>query len=59
MMKIREETTDDHADVRSLVTDAFGQLDKANLVDALRSDGDSIISLVAEDQGEICVPFPS
>lgn len=52
-MIIRLETQDDIAAVRAVVTEAFGQVAEADLVDSLRNSGDSIISLVAEEQGAI------
>jgi putative acetyltransferase len=50
-MIIRRETRDDGAGIRAVVADAFGQPAEADLVDALRTTGDVIISLVAERQG--------
>lgn len=52
-MIIRPETQADIAAVRAVVTEAFGQVAEADLVDSLRDSGDSIISLVAEEQGAI------
>lgn len=50
---IREETTDDFAAIRSVNVAAFQQNDEADLVDALRTDGDVILSLVAEEGSNI------
>jgi putative acetyltransferase len=50
---IRDEQPEDIAAVRALVTAAFGQPAEADLVDRLRADGDSVISLVAVDDGLI------
>ncbi len=52
-MIIRDETRDDVAALRRVVAAAFGQAAEADLVDALRESGDAVISLVAEDDGEI------
>lgn len=52
-MHIREETADDRAAIHALITNAFGRRDEADLVDALRSDGDLVLSLVAEEEGEL------
>lgn len=52
-MKIRDETRDDYSDVRKVVSAAFDQTAEADLVDALRESGDAVISLVAEEDGEI------
>jgi len=40
MIAIRVEQRKDIAGVRSLISDAFGQSDEAQLVDDLRPDGD-------------------
>jgi putative acetyltransferase len=50
---IRDETPEDVAAIRAVVEAAFGQPAEADLVDRLRADGDSIISLVADDDGQI------
>lgn len=50
---IRPIGPDDHAAIHALVTAAFGQPDEANLVDALRDDGDALVELVAEEDGVI------
>ena len=52
-MIIRDERDGDISAVRRVVSAAFGQEDEADLVDALRESGDTVISLVAEDDGEI------
>ena len=51
-MLIREATTADAAEIRAVVAAAFGQPDEADLVDALRADGDALVELVAEDSFE-------
>jgi putative acetyltransferase len=52
-MIIRDETPSDHTAIRDLVISAFGQTDEADLVEWLRADGDSVIELVAADDGGI------
>jgi putative acetyltransferase len=54
-MILRDETPEDAAAVRQVVADAFSQAAEADLVEALRASGDAVISLVAEDDGEIAV----
>jgi putative acetyltransferase len=48
-MIIREEKLDDRAAIHALIRAAFGRLAEAVVVDRLRADGDSVISLVAID----------
>lgn len=48
-MHIREETPADQGAIQALVTAAFARRDEADLVDALRTDGDLSLSLVAEE----------
>jgi putative acetyltransferase len=50
---IRPIGPDDHPAIHDLVKAAFGQRDEADLVDALRDDGDALLELVAEEDGEI------
>jgi putative acetyltransferase len=52
-MNIRAERPSDHAAISALTEAAFKQADEARLVEALRASGDSMISLVAEADGEI------
>ena len=52
-MDIRDEKYEDHHRVRALIEAAFGQSTEADLVDALRREGDAEIALVAIDGGEI------
>ena len=52
-MIVRDETANDVLAVRHVVIAAFDQVGEADLVDALRMSGDAVISLVAEDEGEI------
>lgn len=52
-MIIRPETPHDIDAIHRVITDAFGQSDEADLVGALRHAGDAIVSLVAEEDGEI------
>lgn len=53
MVQIRPETPTDLAAIYAVNERAFGQPDEADLVDALRRDGDAILSLVAEEEGEV------
>jgi putative acetyltransferase len=48
-MMIRAETLNDSAAIHEVVCAAFGRANEARLVDQLRADGDSVISLVAVD----------
>ena len=50
-MNIRPETAGDGTAIHSLVADAFGQAQEADLVDALREAGDLAVSLVATHDG--------
>lgn len=50
---IREEALEDHEAVARIVTDAFGQPVEARLVEALRTEADPYLSLVAERDGSI------
>lgn len=52
-MVIRPAGPEDHAAIRAVVTAAFGQPDEADLVDALRADGDALVELVAEADGAV------
>jgi putative acetyltransferase len=52
-MLIREATAEDRAEIHAVVAAAFGQRDEADLVDALRADGDVLVELVAEEDGFI------
>jgi len=49
-MMIRQAAAADAAEIRAIVAAAFGQADEADLVDALRADGDALVELVAEDE---------
>ncbi|ATQ41549.1 GNAT family N-acetyltransferase [Caulobacter mirabilis] len=49
-MLVRPATTTDQAAIHAVVEAAFGQPDEADLVDALRADGDALLELVAEDE---------
>jgi putative acetyltransferase len=53
MIDIREERPEDRAAIRAVVEAAFGQALEADLVDRLRADGDSVISLVADEDGAV------
>jgi putative acetyltransferase len=52
-MIIRAEYTNDNVAIRKVVRTAFGQPAEAVLVEQLRADGDSIISLVAVDNDQV------
>ncbi|PRD41816.1 N-acetyltransferase [Phyllobacterium phragmitis] len=65
---IRDEGPADIAAIHRVVEAAFRQSVEADLVDRLRADGDSVISLVAEEDGKIVghilfspmsAPFPA
>ena len=68
MIDIRDESPQDWKVVYRVISSAFGQLDEAELVEKLRKAGDSVVSLVAEEDGEIVghvllsrmgAPFPA
>ena len=50
-MRIRAEKPGDCTAIHALTATAFGRPVEARLVDALRADGDAVISLVAEADG--------
>jgi putative acetyltransferase len=52
-MRLRAESPGDRAQVRAVVAGAFSQPDEADLVARLTADGDVVVSMVAEDGGEI------
>lgn len=67
-MDIRDENPQDWNAIYQGVSSAFGQAAEAELVEKLRSAGDSVISLVADEQGQIVghlllsrmeAPFPA
>jgi putative acetyltransferase len=67
-MLVRDEIADDIAAIRAVVEKAFGRSDEARLVERLRTDGDSVISLVATEGPEVLghvlfsrmtAPFPA
>jgi putative acetyltransferase len=53
MMSIRAATPRDREAIRLVEEHAFGQKSEAGLVDALIADGDAIVELVAEDEGQV------
>src|SRR5262249_1270368 len=53
VMDIREERPEDVAEIRELNRRAFGQDDEGKIIDALRLNGGSLLSLVATLNGEI------
>lgn len=50
---VRDEAPGDHARVRAVVEAAFGRAAEADLVDAIRTNGNAVISLVAEGPGGV------
>ncbi len=50
---LRKEKASDHEAIRKVHESAFDSSDEAGLVDLLRSRGKAIISIVAEEKGEI------
>ena len=52
-MYIRRETSEDVPKIRTINMTAFGSVTEADIVDVLRSEADNVISLVAEDDGDI------
>lgn len=52
-MMIRPEREADRHVIHEIVAAAFGGLSEADLVDALRADGDLVLSLLAEEDGAI------
>jgi putative acetyltransferase len=57
---IRPERADDAPGIRAVLQAAFGGLIEAYVVDELRRDGDMVLTLIAERDGEIAgyVAFP-
>jgi putative acetyltransferase len=53
MPEIRSETPEDVASVRTVIERAFGRTDEADLVDALRSNVPSSISIVAVEDDRV------
>jgi putative acetyltransferase len=53
MIDVRDESPRDWKAVYQVVSSAFGQLAEAELVEKLREGGDSVVSLVAEEDGQI------
>ena len=53
MIGIRTESPEDHPWIYDLITRAFGRNDEARLVEALRSEGGLMFSLVAEAHGRL------
>jgi putative acetyltransferase len=68
MLAVRDESVRDWTAVYQVIFSAFGQSAEAELVEKLRSTGSSVISLVAEEDGQIVghvllsrmdAPFPA
>jgi putative acetyltransferase len=53
MIDVRDESPHDWKTVYQVVSTAFGQSAEADLVEKLREAGDSVVSLVADDDGQI------
>ena len=53
LIEIREERSDDVAAVREVNRRAFGQDQESNIVDALRTNGGALLSLVATVSGQV------
>ena len=53
LIEIREERSDDVAAVREVNRRAFGQDQESNIVDALRTNGGALLSLVATVNGQV------
>ncbi|WP_339630727.1 N-acetyltransferase [uncultured Sneathiella sp.] len=52
-LTLRDERPEDTAEIREIITAAFGQPEEADLVEALRTANDLTLSLVAEEDGKI------
>lgn len=52
-LSIRPEAPEDHEAVDDVVQQAFGQPDEARIVEALRGTDSFVLSLVAEEDGEV------
>ncbi|NBB17348.1 GNAT family N-acetyltransferase [Caulobacter sp. SLTY] len=50
---IRPAVAEDHAAIDAVVAAAFAQREEAELVSALRADGDALLELVAEEDGAV------
>jgi putative acetyltransferase len=50
---VRLETPADHSAIRQVNQAAFGTIEEADLVDALRTDGHALLSVVAETEGRV------
>jgi putative acetyltransferase len=68
MIDVRDESPRDWKAVYQVVSSAFGRLSEAELVGQLREAGDGVVSLVADDDGQIVghvllskmdAPFPA
>jgi putative acetyltransferase len=53
MMSIRAATPKDRTAIRQVEEHAFGQQAEAGLVDALIANGDAVVELVAEEEGQV------
>ena len=53
MMSIRAATPRDREAIRLVEEHAFGQQAEAGLVDAIVAEGDAVVELVAEEEGQV------
>jgi Predicted acetyltransferase len=53
LIEIREERSDDVAAVREVNRRAFGQDQESNIIDALRTNGGALLSLVGTVNGQV------
>ena len=53
MIHVRDESPGDWKAIYQVISSTFGRLSEAELVGALREAGDGIVSLVADDDGQI------
>jgi putative acetyltransferase len=53
MIDVRDESPGDWKAVYEVVSSAFGRVSEAELAEALREAGDSVVSLVADDDGQV------
>jgi putative acetyltransferase len=53
MIDLRDESPHDQKAIFHVVSCAFGQLAEAQLIEELRDPGDIIVSLVADEDGQV------
>jgi putative acetyltransferase len=68
MIDVRDESPHDRKAIFHVISCAFGQLAEAQLIEELRDGGDIVLSLVAEEDGQVVghvllsrleAPFPA